>query len=227
MLGSIKACQEFWILDWFSRFVVGWMVARRESDSLAERLISETCVKQGIPSGQLTLHADRGSSMTSRAIAFLLADLGVTKTYSRPHVSNDNPYSESQFKTIKYRPEFPQRFGSIEDACAFCGVFFPWYNSEHRHSGIAMLTPEMVHSGQSQPVLDRREEVLSAAYVADPERFIGHRPYPTALPDAVWINKAQVAQPYQSLSAHSTCSAVASPRVPDDTSGPRQIPVMP
>jgi putative transposase len=137
------------ILDIFSRYIVGWMIAHRESASLAERLIGETCEKQAVVPGQLTIHADRGSSMRSKPVALLLADLGITKTHSRPHVSDDNPYSESQFKTLKYRPGFPDRFGSIEDARAFCQEFFGWYNGEHRHSGIGLLTPETVHHGKA------------------------------------------------------------------------------
>jgi putative transposase len=176
------------ILDVFSRYVVGWMLATRESAALAERLIGETLDKQGIPAGQLTIHADRGSSMTSKPVAFLLADLGVTKTHSRPHVSNDNPYSESQFKTMKYRPDFPARFGSAEDARAFCGPFFAWYNTEHHHSGLAFLTPEVVHFGQAEELLAARAQTLMAAYRAHPERFVHRPPAPRELPSAVWIN---------------------------------------
>jgi putative transposase len=146
------------ILDIFSRYVVGWMVAHRESSLLAKRLIEDTCHKEGVVHGQLTIHADRGSSMTSKPVALLLADLGVTKTHSRPHVSDDNPFSESQFKTLKYRPEFPGRFGSIQDARAFCRTFFPWYNTEHRHSGIAMMPPEIVHRGRTAECLAVRQE---------------------------------------------------------------------
>jgi putative transposase len=135
------------ILDIFSRYVVGWMVAHQESAALAERLIAATCVKQAIIPSQLTIHADRGSSMTSKPVALLLADLGVTRTHSRPHVSNDNPFSEAQFKTLKYRPEFPARFGSLEAARAFCQPFFTWYNTAHRHGGIGLLTPATVHYG--------------------------------------------------------------------------------
>lgn len=139
------------IIDIFSRYVVGWMVAHRESGTLAKRLIVETCRKQQISKEQLTLHADRGSSMKSKLVAHLLADLGVTKTHSRPHVSNDNPYSEAQFKTLKYSPGFPDRFGSIQDARAFCQVFFTWYNTVHKHSGIGLMSPEQVHFGQARP----------------------------------------------------------------------------
>lgn len=176
------------ILDVFSRYVVGWMVAHRERAALAKRLIEASCSKQNIEPQQLTLHADRGSSMTSKPVALLLSDLGVTKTHSRPHVNDDNPYSESQFKTLKYRPEFPDRFGSIEDARQFCRNFFRWYNQQHCHSGIALLMPEVVHYGLAQEVLSQRDRILLSAYQAHPERFVKGRPKPSALPKAVWIN---------------------------------------
>jgi putative transposase len=177
------------ILDVFSRYVTGWMVAMRESAELAKRLIEESCKKQGIQPGQLTLHADRGTSMSSKPVAFLLADLGVTKTHSRPHVSDDNPYSESQFRTLKYRPGFPDRFGCIQDSRAFCQGFFRWYNEEHRHSGLALLAPAMVHYGQAESVVQQRQAVLDVAYQLHPERFVRNAPKPPALPTAVWINK--------------------------------------
>jgi putative transposase len=176
------------ILDIYSRYVTGWMVAHRELAVLAKKLIEETVKKQGQPS-QLTIHADRGSSMTSKPVAFLMADLGVTKSHSRPSVSNDNPYSESQFKTMKYRPEFPERFGSIEDARIFCQTFFPWYNKEHYHSGLGLLTPEDVHYGRAGHIIEARKEVLMTAYEKHPERFKGNIPKPMPLPEAVWINK--------------------------------------
>jgi putative transposase len=176
------------IIDIYSRCVVGWMIAERESAPLAKRLIQETIEKQKIAAGQLTVHADRGSSMKSGLVAQMLADLGVTKTHSRPHVSDDNPFSESQFKTMKYRPQFPERFGSIQDAQAFCQEFFTWYNQQHRHSGIGLLTPEMVHYGQAEQVLAQRQITLTAAYQAHPERFVGKAPTPLPLPEAVWIN---------------------------------------
>jgi putative transposase len=179
------------ILDVYSRYVVGWMVAHREQADLAERLIAETLAKQEIPAGQLTLHADRGSAMTSKPVAFLLADLGVTKTHSRPHVSNDNPYSESQFKTLKYRPGFPDRFASIEVARAVCQDFFRWYNAEHRHSGIGLLSPEVVHYGLAQHAYDARSQVLATAYAAHPARFVRQMPRPPQLPTAAWINPPQ------------------------------------
>ena len=176
------------ILDIFSRYVVGWMLAPHESAALAERLIAETCTKHGIPPGQLTLHADRGGSMRSKPVALLLADLGVTKTHSRPHVSNDNPFSEAQFKTLKYHPQFPERFGSLEDGRAFGQDFFRWYNHEHRHSGLGFLPPAAVHFGQAAIVREHRQRVLTAAYAAHPERFVKGRPQPADLPQAVWIN---------------------------------------
>lgn len=176
------------ILDIFSRYAVGWMVAHRESAALAERFIRETCDKQGILPGQLTIHADRGSSMKSKPVALLLADLGVTKTHSRPHVSNDNPFSESQFKTLKYRPDFPKRFGSLEDSRMFCQSFFQWYNTKHRHHGIALVTPEAVHYGYAEEVIAARQEVLQAAYAAHAERFVRKPPVALPLPEAVWIN---------------------------------------
>jgi putative transposase len=177
------------ILDVFSRYVTGWMVAHRESAELAEKFIEETVRKHRVPPGQLSLHADRGRVMRSKPVAFLLADLGVTKTHSRPYVSDDNPYSESQFRTMKYRPEFPDRFGSIQDSRSFGQVFFPWYNHEHRHSGLGMLTPAMVHFGEARLMLARRQAVLDAAYQAHPERFVRRPPKPLALPTEVWINK--------------------------------------
>jgi putative transposase len=164
------------------------MDGHRETAVLAERLIGETCEKQGIQPGQLTLHADRGTSMRSKPVALLLADLGVVKTHSRPQVSNDNPFSESQFKTMKYRPEFPDRFGSIQHTRAFGHVFFPWYNDEHHHSALGFLTPAVVHYGLADAVRQQRKEVLKAAYSAHPERFVRGTPEPAALPQAVWIN---------------------------------------
>ena len=179
------------ILDVFSRYVPGWLIAECESSTLAQQLIAETCAKQGIVPEQLTLHADRGSAMRSKTVALLLADLGVTKTHSRPYVANDNPYSEAQFKTMKYRPDYPDRFGSIQDARAWARPFFHWYNHEHHHSGWALLTPATVHYGQAQTVIDRRQMVLQAAYAARPERFVRGVPKPPSLPTEAWINKPQ------------------------------------
>jgi putative transposase len=177
------------ILDVFSRYAVGWMVAAREAALLAERLLADTIANQQVEAGQLTVHADRGSSMTSKPVALLLADLGVTKSHSRPHVSNDNPYSEAQFKTLKHHPTFPDRFGCIQDARAFCQEFFGWYNVEHHHSGIGLLTPADVHFGRVGQITTARQEVLSSAYATHPERFVRKPPTPPAPPDAVWINK--------------------------------------
>jgi putative transposase len=164
------------------------MVAHRESATLAERFIHETCARQGIGRHQLTIHADRGPAMTSKPVAFLLADLGITKTHSRPHVSNDNPFSEAQFKTLKYRPDFPGRFGAIQDVRAHCHVFFPWYNTEHHHTGLGLLTPSDVHHGLAEQRVAARVTVLAAAYAAHPERFPGGLPQPPACPTEVWIN---------------------------------------
>jgi putative transposase len=176
------------MLDIFSRYVVGWMLAHRESADLARRLIRETVVKQSVVEEQLTIHSDRGPSMTSHGVAQLLASLGVTKSHSRPQVSNDNPFSESQFKTMKYWPEFPDRFDGFEHAHGFCGQFFSWYNDEHYHSGIGLLTPAMLHYGAAERVRDERQRALSAAYAAHPERFVQGLPAPPALPTAAWIN---------------------------------------
>lgn len=176
------------ILDIYSRYVVGWLIADRESVALAQRLIAETLRKEGITRGQLVIHADRGASMHSKPVAQLLADLGVTKSHSRPHTSNDNPYSEAQFKTLKYRPDFPERFGSLEDARAFCRGFFRWYNHEHYHSGIALLTAETVHLGRAETVIQRRSATLEVAYEANPQRFVRKKPTHPKLPTAAWIN---------------------------------------
>jgi putative transposase len=190
LLGPLKWSYYYLyvILDIFSRYVVGWMVAQRESAALAQRLIGATCSKQQVAPGELTLHADRGSSMQSKPVALLLADLGVAKSHSRPHVSNDNPYSESQFKTMKYQPEFPDRFGSLMDARSFSQRFFAWYNTQHHHSALAYLTPEVVHYGLASQVLANRQSVLDDAYQAHPERFVRGQPSHPSLPEAAWIN---------------------------------------
>jgi putative transposase len=177
------------ILDVFSRYVVGWMIAYRELAMLAEGLIGDTCLKQKIQRDQLTVHSDNGPVMTGRLVAHLLVDLGVAKTHSRPYVSNDNPYSESAFKTLKYRPGFPACFGSIEDAREFCRQFFLWYNAEHRHSGIMMLTPESVHYGTYPHILTARKQTLQEAYNAHPERFVKGISKVKDPPKQVWINK--------------------------------------
>ena len=176
------------ILDIFSRYVVGWMIAARETAELAEQLIADTVHKQNIVPGTLTLHADRGTSMRSKPVAQLLVDLDVIKTHSRPHVSDDNPYSEAQFKTLKYRPDFPARFASIEHARAHCQVFFRWYNTVHRHSGIAMMTPYTVHYRHDARLTEERGVTLMAAFAAHPERFKGVAPKPAQVPKSVWIN---------------------------------------
>ena len=180
--------QLYVLLDVFSRYVVGWLLAHREDAQLAERLISEACRKQGILAGQLTIHADRGPAMTSKTVAELLGDLTIKKSHSRPQVSNDNPYSEAQFKTLKYHPDFPDRFGSIEDARAFCGHFFGWYNNDHRHSGIAQLTPSTVHYGRADQVLLRRQQTLDEAYLKAPQRFNNRPPQVKRPPTEAWIN---------------------------------------
>jgi putative transposase len=176
------------LLDLFSRSVVSWLVAERELAWLAELLLATAAEQEGIAPDQLTIHSDRGAPMTAKSVAVLLADLGVAKSLSRPHVSNDNPYSESQFKTLKYRPDFPARFGSLEDARAHCRRFFTWYNTEHRHSGIGLLPPLAVHTGQAAAIQARRTTVLEAAYTAHPERFVRGVPRPPRLPTEAWIN---------------------------------------
>ena len=176
------------VLDIFSRYAVGWMVADRENSALAGRLIEETCHKQGVQPQVLTLHSDRGAPMTSKCTAQLLADLGVTRSLSRPQVSDDNPFSEAQFKTLKYHPGFPGRFHDITAAIAFCRTFHPWYNTEHRHGGIAMLTPDDVHHNRTHSVLEQRGRTLQAAWTRHPERFVPGTPQPDPLPQAVWIN---------------------------------------
>ena len=188
--GPVKwSCYHLYvILDIFSRYVVGWMIALREAAHLAEQLIADTVAKHHIAPGTLTLHADRGTSMRSKPVAALLVDLEVTKTHSRPHVSDDNPYSEAQFKTLKYRPDFPERFGCIEDARAHCQQFFHWYNGTHCHSGIGFMTPETVHYGRAQTLFEQRADTLNSAFLANPKRFKGRVPRPPKLPTAVWIN---------------------------------------
>ena len=204
--GPIKwSCYHLYvILDIFSRYVVGWMIALRESAQLAEQLIADTVAKQKIVPGTLTLHADRGTSMRSKPVAALLVDLEVAKTHSRPHVSDDNPYSEAQFKTLKYRPEFPERFGSIEDARAHCQHFFQWYNAEHCHSGIGFMTPENVHYGRAQSLFQQRAQTLDVAFLAHPMRFKGKAPQPPKLPTAAWINPPKQEIATTKNSNHST-----------------------
>jgi putative transposase len=202
--------QLYVILDIFSRQVVGWMVARNESAHLAERLIEETCTKQGIPPGQLTIHADRGAAMTSKAVALLFSDLGIEGSHSRPHISDDNPFSESHFRTIKYRPEFPDRFGSLEHARQVCRALFTWYNTAHHHSSLAFLTPAAVHHGRAAEVLHDRHRVLLAAYAAHPERFVNGPPRRQSLQTAVWINP-----PEKTTHQDALRSTIASPDDPE------------
>ncbi len=177
------------ILDVFSRYVVGWMVAANESAHLAERLIEQTCAKQGIQPQQLTIHADRGAPMRSKLVALLFSDLGIAASHSRPRVSNDNPFSEAQFRTFKYRPEFPDRFGALEHARALCHDLLAWYNNAHHHSGLSYLTPADVHYGRAPMILEVRHRTRLAAYAAHPERFVQGPPRPETLPTAVWINR--------------------------------------
>jgi putative transposase len=199
LLGPVKWTyfSLYVVIDIFSRYVPGWLLAPRETAELAERLLAETVHKQHVLADQLTIHADRGTSMASKPVALLLADLGVTKSHSRPHCSNDNPYSEAHFKTLKYRPEFPPRFGSIEDARSFCQRFFRWYNHEHRHAGLGFHTPADVHFGRADAVQIERASVLHAAYAAHPERFVRHLPVPPSLPGPAWINRPQEVPPAQ------------------------------
>jgi putative transposase len=179
------------MIDIFSRKVVGWLVATRQTAELAEQLITECCWREAIDADQLEIHSDRGAPMTAKAVALLMSDLGVTKSHSRPYVSNDNPFIEAHFKTLKYRPDFPKRFGCIEDARAFCRDFFDWYNNEHYHSGIALMTPSTVHDGDAEKCRARRQTVLDAAYAAHPERF-RKRPIAQSPPSSVWINKPSI-----------------------------------
>jgi putative transposase len=177
------------VLDIFSRYVVAWCVAPTESGELAKELIADAVARHQVPPGQLTVHADRGSSMTSNPVVELLVFLGIGRTHSRPHVSNDNPYSEAQFKTLKYCPAFPERFGCIADARAFCETFFAYYNHDHRHSGIGYHTPASVHFGTATEVRAQRQDTLDAAYAANPARFRHRRPAPPKLPTVAWINE--------------------------------------
>jgi transposase InsO family protein len=181
------------ILDIFSRYVVGWMIADRESDHLAEALIGHTCDQEGIVPGQLTLHADRGAAMRSKLVADLLVDLDVVKSHSRPYTSDDNPFSEAQFKTMKYRPGFPERFQSLAEARAFCQTFFAWYNYQHRHSGIGYMTPAAVHNDVAKIIYEQRDQVLKNAFTRHPNRFKSCQPRPPAIPTEVGINMPKLA----------------------------------
>lgn len=182
------------VIDIFSRYVVGWMLARREAGCLAEKLIEDTCQRQNIEPHQLTIHSDRGPAMQSKPVVHLLARLDITKSNSRPYVSDDNPFSESQFKTMKYCPTFPDRFGSFEDAHSFCETFFPWYNQQHKHSGIASLTPESVHYGLADAILAARHETMTEAYHQHPERYVNGAPKLKVLDRAVYINPPEASK---------------------------------
>ena len=196
------------VRDIFSRMIVGWRVADREDATLAEGLIANACARAGIGPQQLTVHADRGAPMTAKLVAELLLDRGVTRSHSRPSVSNDNPYSEAQFKTMKYGPSYPDRFASIADAQAWVERFMTWYNTEHRHSGIGLLPPVVVHFGQAPAVRAARQHTLDAAYADHPERFVRGRPTPPTVPESVWINPPL---PHQHLSAAATATAAPVP----------------
>ena len=195
------------IIDIYSRCTVGWMLAHRESADLAKQLIQETIEKQHVQPKQLIIHSDRGPSMTSHSVAHLLASLGVTKSHSRPHVSNDNPFSESQYKTMKYRPDFPKRFGCYEDANAFCRTFFHWYNNEHYHSGIGLLTPGSLHYGLAPEIIDARKLTLEKAWQLNPERFVKGIPRPAGIPKAVWINQPAKVSEKKNGAPEANCPA--------------------
>jgi len=194
----LKGARRFYylytIIDVFSRYVPGWMIAKGESGELAEKLISETCAKQSIEQDQLILHSDRGSAMRAKTVTDLLRHLGVAKSHSRPQTPTDNPYSESQFKTMKYQPDYPETFEGLTHARSWARRFFRWYNREHRHSGLALMTPAMVHYGQVESVQEQRQAVLDAAYMDHPERFVGGRPTPPQVPEEVWINQPREGQ---------------------------------
>lgn len=193
LLGPVKG-QVFHLyvmLDIFSRYVVGWMLAQSESAQLAARLIRHCCATQEVVPGQLTIHADRGTAMTSKTLEQLAIEMDIGKSHSRPRVSNDNPFSESQFKTAKYRPDFPDRFGSAQDARVWARRFFGWYNDEHHHSALGLLTPADVHLGRAAAILEHRQHVLTGAFAAHPERFVNGPPEPQRPADQVWINPPQ------------------------------------
>ena len=214
LLGPVKWTDSYLyvLLDIFSRYVPGWLLATQESAALAKQLIAETCRRQGIDPGQLTTHSDRGPAMTSTSVALLLADLGVTKSLSRPQTSNDNPYSEAQFKTLKYRPEFPDRFGSLQDGRGFCRTFFGWYNTAHHHSGIGMMTPEAVHYGRAPRIIAARQKTLDTAFALHPERFVRNPPRHQDVPQQAWINPPKAKTDLQGAPG-STIATPANPRV--------------
>ena len=207
------------LLDVFSRYVVGWMVAPRESAELGQQLITESIAKQGVCPTSLTIHSDRGSPMTAKSTALLMAELGVTKSHSRPYVSNDNPFSESHFKTFKYRPGFPDRFGSMPDSRVLCQAFFPWYNHEHRHSSLALFTPADVHYGRVEEKAWLRQEALDAAYARHPERFVRKPPSVSRPPDEVWINPPNglSSQPQVLVPTHHSPPSVPASPAPHET----------
>lgn len=200
------------ILDIYSRYVVGWLIAPRESAELAKHLIEQTCDRQRVRNSNLIIHSDRGTSMTSKTVAMLYSDLGITKSLNRPHVSNDNPYSESQFKTLKYQPTFPGRFGSLEDARGFCKSFFDWYNNDHYHSGIALMTPATVHFGLAEACNEQRQQILEAAFASHPERFVRGVPRTIPLPEAAWINPPAATKPSDQPSTALSISIISSVR---------------
>ena len=215
------------IIDVYSRYGVGWLIAERETAELAAELIAQTCQKHGVEPAQLTLHADRGSAMRSKTVALLLSDLGVTKSHSRPYTPNDNPYSEAQFKTMKYRPDFPAQFGTLFEARLWARTFFAWYNDDHYHSALGLLTPATVHFGQTQAVQDQRHLILQQAYQRYPERFVCGRPSPPALPAEVWINQPEpvenVSQTSEKTTANINPASVPTPALnqPDAQAGSR------
>jgi putative transposase len=214
LLGPVKWTYYYLyvLLDIYSRYVPGWLLATQESAALAKQLIAETCRRQEIDPGQLTTHSDRGPAMTSTSVALLLADLGVTKSLSRPQTSNDNPYSEAQFKTLKYRPEFPDRFGSLQDGRGFCRTFFGWYNTAHHHSGIGMMTPAAVHYGRAPLIIAARQHTLDTAFALHPERFVRNPPRHQEVPQQAWINPPKAKTDLQ-VAPGSTIATPANPRV--------------
>jgi putative transposase len=219
LLGPVKWTYFYLyvILDIYSRYVVGWTLAHKESSEIASRLIRESVDKQSVAEDELTIHSDRGPSMTSHSVAQLLGTLGITKSHNRPYVSNDNPFSESQFKTMKYHSQFPGRFGGFDDALAFCRDFFPWYNNEHYHTGIGLLTPTSLHYGEAQKILQARQATLDAAYRAHPERFVKGRPATSDIPSAVWINPPAEREPNEKKKPPE----INCPQRPDALTHPR------
>lgn len=208
------------IIDVFSRYGVGWMIANREAAELAEALIAETCAKQGITLDQLTMHSDRGSSMRSKTVAQLYISLGIAKSHSRPRTPTDNPYSEAQFKTMKYRPDYPGEFNGIEDARRWTRAFFQWYHHEHHHVGLALMTPAAVHYGQAEVVWQQRQAIVMAAYRDHPERFVGGKPSLPKVPDEVWINPPE--SEHQTEKTEELADAAASAREPGAQAGSRE-----